>query len=1025
MKKITLKYLLTLTILFTSLVASAQFGCNSAVALTNGYTATGITTPGNGGPQDWATLPTGTSISASYWDDDVYLFSYTAGATAEQISMTTFTRNSWNGIGIFSSCTGTTFAGELSAAGSSSSSNISQTVSAILNPGQTVYIATGQWGTPNGLDFDVTNFTATPVTEAPACTTVTTPANGATNVNTEGVLSWTAAPLSTGYYVSVGTTSGGTNIVNMADAGNATTYNIPGVLNANTTYYVTVVPYNMVGPATGCTATSFTTGTPPANDDCSGAVTLTVNTDYNCASTASGTLVGATASAVTDNGAGTPDDDVWYSFVATATTHRIMLTNVAGTPTDLVHETLSGTCGALTSVLISDPNTSNPTGLVPGNTYYVRVFSYATGGTPTTTFSVCVGTAPSAPTNDNSNGALALTVNPDLACGTTTNGTTISATPSTEAAPSCNATGINDDVWYTFTATSTAVRFVYSSVTTGTIATALYTGTPGSLTQVAGACASGATQDFTGLTAGTTYYARIFTTVATATTTTNFTVCVGTPPAAPANDNCNGAAAITVNSDLACTAVTSGTTAFSTQSMAATPCTGTPDDDVWFSFVATAATHQVSLTNVNAVEGTSTDMMFQVMSGSCNATTSVLCSDPNLAQVTGLTAGQTYFIRVYTYFATSRATFDICVGTYPAAPANDEPSGALPLTVNADLTCTATANGTTISATPSTEAAPTCSATGVNDDVWYTFTATSSNLRFVYSNVTSGTIATALYTGTPGSLAVVANGCQSGLLQDFTGLTVGTQYYARVYTTASAGTTSTTFTVCVGTLPASPANDLCANAATLVPGGTFADNDQVGTLLAASTTNTGLTYTCQTSRSLDVWYSVVVPASGSITIETNAVTGSSLTDTVLSVFSGSCNSLTQVGCSDDEGTGNFSLVTVTGQTPGSTLLVGVWRFGSGVGGEFQISAYDASLASARFDAAAFVYYPNPVHDILQLSYKNDITDVAVYNLLGQQVIAKKINATTGEVDMSSLAAGTYVIKIRANDEFQTFKVMKD
>jgi len=171
-----------------SLVATnaiAQFGCGSAVVIADGFTATGIITPGTGGAEDWNTNPTGTSINTNYWDDDVYLFEYTAGATAEQISMTIFTRNSWNGIGIFDDCTGTTFSNELDADGSSAVS-VSRTVTATISAGNTVYIAVGQWGTPNDLDFDVTDFTVTPI----ACADPS--AGTATNVtSTTADIGWT------------------------------------------------------------------------------------------------------------------------------------------------------------------------------------------------------------------------------------------------------------------------------------------------------------------------------------------------------------------------------------------------------------------------------------------------------------------------------------------------------------------------------------------------------------------------------------------------------------------------------------------------------------------------------------------------------------------------------------------------------------------------------------------------------------------------------------------------------------------
>ncbi|MBC8644408.1 hypothetical protein H9W95_11040 [Flavobacterium lindanitolerans] len=120
--------------------------------------------------------------------------------------------------------------------------------------------------------------------------------------------------------------------------------------------------------------------------------------------------------------------------------------------------------------------------------------------------------------------------------------------------------------------------------------------------------------------------------------------------------------------------------------------------------------------------------------------------------------------------------------------------------------------------------------------------------------------------------------------------------------------------MCVSTPPVAPVNDNCSGAIALTASGDFATGAIVGTVSGA-TTVTGLTYACQTNRAEDVWYSVVVPASGRLTIETKAQTGSTMTDSVLSVFSGTCSSLTEIACDDDTGDGNFSMLTVTNQTP--------------------------------------------------------------------------------------------------------------
>ncbi|MEK7831851.1 MAG: hypothetical protein AAB401_12235, partial [Acidobacteriota bacterium] len=94
----------------------------------------------------------------------------------------------------------------------------------------------------------------------PACTSLTSPANGATNVAVTAALTWAAATGNpTGYRLNVGTTSGGTDILNNFDAGNVTTYNPPGDFPSGTMIFVKITPYNATGNASGCTEESFTT----------------------------------------------------------------------------------------------------------------------------------------------------------------------------------------------------------------------------------------------------------------------------------------------------------------------------------------------------------------------------------------------------------------------------------------------------------------------------------------------------------------------------------------------------------------------------------------------------------------------------------------------------------------------------------------------------------------------------------------------------------------------------------------------
>ncbi|MBK7112555.1 MAG: T9SS type A sorting domain-containing protein, partial [Flavobacteriales bacterium] len=191
---------------------------------------------------------------------------------------------------------------------------------------------------------------------------------------------------------------------------------------------------------------AFTLNIPPANDDCGGAYTLTVNPDYACGSTTSGTVENATASPESAAACfGTENDDVWFSFVATNSTHRISLLNIVGSETDMYHSVWEGGCGSLTLLAgsCSDPNTSNPTGMTPGNTYFVRVYNYYSGA-ENTTFDVCVGTPPPPPANDECANAIPLECN-SLTLASTVNSTT------TGAPATCNFLSLNTagGIWYT------------------------------------------------------------------------------------------------------------------------------------------------------------------------------------------------------------------------------------------------------------------------------------------------------------------------------------------------------------------------------------------------------------------------------------------------------------------------------------------------------------------------------------------------------------------------------------------------
>lgn len=190
---------------------------------------------------------------------------------------------------------------------------------------------------------------------------------------------------------------------------------------------------------------------------------------------------------------------------------------------------------------------------------------------------------------------------------------------------------------------------------------------------------------------GTTYYVYVAHYLAGSTTTGAFTIsrsCI----TVPVNDNCNTAPTLTVNSGTSCTTPSNGTTLGANQSLVA--CAGTADDDVWFSFVATSTVQTITVT-----PGTMIDAVLQVYSGSCTGLTSLACVDATsgssieTTDVSGLTIGTTYYVRVHSYGnGTGQGTFTVCATTPCSTPTD-------PGTISASVTTTVVNDGVTFTTT--------------------------------------------------------------------------------------------------------------------------------------------------------------------------------------------------------------------------------------------------------------------------------------------------------------------------------------
>lgn len=110
-------------------------------------------------------------------------------------------------------------------------------------------------------------------------------------------------------------------------------------------------------------------------------------------------------------------------------------------------------------------------------------------------------------------------------------------------------------------------------------------------------------------------------------------------------------------------------------------------------------------------------------------------------------------------------------------------------------------------------------------------------------------------------------------------------------------------------------------------------------------------------------------------------------------------------------------------TTGASTVVGLFNGGSDQVG--WSSPQSEMLKVVENSLEGFTFFPNPTTEMLSLQSVNNINSVALYNILGQRVLAAQVDATSKDLDLSSLAAGLYVMKVSFNGQIGTYKIMKN
>lgn len=471
----------------------------------------------------------------------------------------------------------------------------------------------------------------------------------------------------------------------------------------------------------------------PSNDECVNAIALPVSSTTVCNTTVSGSIFAATAS--TENNSCPAqaefDDDVWFSFLASNTSHIVNVENQIGGIDDLVFQVIDGVCQANPLQLICQlRNRFRVDGLVIGQLYFVRV---ASAGTylQNISFDICVQTPPAPPVNDDCTQPVSVPVSITENCTNKISGTITGATASQQN--SCSPALFNDDVWFTFTALDTTHVIELSNFQGDFIEHVVQvTENSCAINAIELICIDRSVFKLNQLVVNQDYLIRIASS-SSGYEEFSFEICIRTP-SPPTNDECVDAIFVPA-SDVNCTTTTFCTTKGATGSPESSSCVFLVfgedfDDDSWLYFQASSTTHVIEILNIF---GTTADLVFEVYGGACNNLTSIDCFDQpnNRFDVSGLQVGTNYYIRIASYEDIyHEISFDICIRD-PILLSNDECSGALPLPISTGGSCGSQLAGSFEDATTSSND-PSCL---FAQDVWYSFVAQQSQQRIDVENL--------------------------------------------------------------------------------------------------------------------------------------------------------------------------------------------------------------------------------------------------------------------------------------------------
>ncbi len=645
---------------------------------------------------------------------------------------------------------------------------------------------------------------------------------------------------------------------------------------------------------------------PPANDLCSGAITVTAGPAAATGDNTSATTLGdRTASC------GTATQSVWYDFTATVAGSHVFDTEGSG-QLDTVLAIFPDCTPASAQLVCDDDSGVSPAAssratltMTVGQNVKIMIGTF-TGELPGN-FVLNITQPSPPPANDLCADAITI---PNTGLPITVTGNNAFATTAGDLTSTCEQT--KNSMWYDFTADADGGAYLFDtegSTQLDTLITIFSSCAPGSEIDCDDESGTGSLSSLAiNLAPNQNIKIMVSTWGPAIALPGGFNLNVSDttpPPPPPLNDTCAGAEIIP-NTTFPVTVTTDNTFATNIGDIAP-GCQTQSVKGVWYEFTAPTAGNYTFDTNASVVTNT-----ILAIIGTCGSA-QIACDDNSGLNATqasttlAMTAGQTVRIQVSAFSLLFIPTGNVSLTVFPdCVTISTQPTAVTACeTQSASFTVAATSTGTT---TFQWQSGP--SAAGPWGNV-----VDGPNPGFgTFSGATSASLSiTALESSLSGTFfrASIGGGCG-----------------------ADEPSTAVALTVVTGC----PANDTCLGALPAAIGTTTGDNTN------ASSSGDPVP-SCQTSSNKGMWYTFTAGANGGTYLMDTE--GSAQTDTVLTVFA-SCGGA-ELACDDDSGTAPAlsSRLTVT-LAPNQIVLIQVSSFGAApAGGGFNLNIADCTIITTQ------------------------------------------------------------------------------